>query len=93
MHLRQLLKETILLLIATNVIYLLLPRWLKRTLKLVTRLVSMCFKEVTQYAEKAFRDYYKQNKKAIPKSKEQPLSNVITITYPSGKIKEYRKAK
>ena len=93
MHLGQLLKETILLLITMKVIYFLLPKWLKRTIRGITRLVSMCFKEVTQYADKAFRDYYKQNKKAIPKSKEQPLSNVITITYPSGKIKEYRKAK
>lgn len=92
MHLGQLLKETILLLIATNVIYLLLPSWLKRTLKLVTRLVSMCFKEVTQYAERAFREYYKQDKKAVPKSKEQPL-NVITITYPDGRVKSYPKAK
>ncbi len=92
MHLGQLLKETILLLIATNVIYLLLPRWLKRTLKGITRLVSMCFKEVTQYAERAFREYYKQDKKAVPKSKEQPL-NVITITYPDGRVKSYPKAK
>ena len=93
MHLGQLLKETILFLITMKVIFLLLPRWLKRTLKGITRLVSMCFKEVTHYAERAFRDYYKQNKKAIPKkSKEQP-SNVITITYPNGKVKEYRKAK
>lgn len=93
MHLGQLLKETILLLITMKVIYFLLPRWLKRTLKGITRLVSMCFKEVTHYAERAFRDYYKQNKKAVPKSKEQPLSNVITITYPDNKVKEYRKAK
>ena len=92
MHLVQLLKETILLLITMKVIYFLLPSWLKRTLKLVTRLVSMCFKEVTHYAEKAFKDYYKQNKKAIPKSKEQPL-NVITITYPDGRVKSYPKAK
>lgn len=92
MHLGQLLKETILFLITMKVIFLLLPKWLKMTIRGVTRLVSMCFKEVTHYAERAFRDYYKQNKKAIPKSKEQPL-NVITITYPDNKVKEYRKAK
>ncbi len=92
MHLGQLLKETILLLITMKVIYFLLPRWLKRTLKGITRLVSMCFKEVTHYAERAFRDYYKQNKKAVTKSKEQPL-NVITITYPDGRVKSYPKAK
>lgn len=92
MHLVQLLKETILFLITMKVIFLLLPKWLKMTIRGITRLVIMCFKEVTHYAERAFRDYYKQNKKAIPKSKEQPL-NVITITYPNGKVKEYRKAK
>lgn len=92
MKLGQLLKETILFLITTKVIFLLLPKWLKMTIRGITRLVIMCFKEVTHYAERAFRDYYKQNKKAIPKSKEQPL-NVITITYPNGKVKEYRKAK
>ena len=92
MHLGQLLKETLVLLITMKVIYFLLPKWIKRTIRGITRLVSMCFKEVTHYAEKAFRDYYKQNKKAIPKAQEQPL-NVITITYPDNKVKEYRKAK
>lgn len=92
MHLSQLLKETIILLIAVNVIWLLLPRWTKRTIKGVTRLVRAIFKEVDVYAKRAFKSLNKQNKKAIHKVQEQP-SNVITITYPNGIIKKYPKAK
>lgn len=88
----QLLKETILLLITMNVIYFLLPRWLKRTLKGITRFVSRRVKEVILYAKKHSNNYYKQRKKATLKSIEQP-SNVITITYPDGRVKTYPKAK
>lgn len=92
MHLGQLLKETIILLISMNVIWLLIPRWIKRTIKGVTRLVWAIFKEVDIYAKRAFKSLNKKNKKAIPKVQEQPL-NVITVTYPNGNIKKYPKAK
>lgn len=93
MHLGQLLKETILFLITMKVIYLLLPIWLKRAIRGITRLVTMCFKEVAHYAESAFKDYYKKNKKAIPEKRKEQPSNVITITYPDGRVKSYPKAK
>ena len=91
-NLGELLKETILLLITLNVIYFLLPRWTKRLIKGFTKFISRRVKEVTLYAKKHSKNYYKQHKKATLKSIEQPL-NVITITYPNGRVKRYPTAK
>lgn len=88
----QLFKETILLLISMNLIYLLLPRWTKRLIKGVTKFIGRRVKEVTIYTKKCYRKAYKQRKKATLKSIEQPL-NVITITYPNGRVKRYPTAK
>ena len=92
MHLGQLIKEIIILLVATHVIWFLLPRWVKKSIKGITRLVYKGSKSITLYAKKHYKEYYKQNKKTIPTAKEQP-SNVITITYPNGTVKKYPKAK
>ncbi|WP_305153824.1 hypothetical protein [uncultured Clostridium sp.] len=91
MHLRELLKETILLLISLHVIYFLLPKWTKRFIRSVTKIAMRLELEVFNYAKKAYKNNCK-NKKVIPKEQEQP-SNIIYITYPNGKIKSYRKAK
>ena len=92
MNLWQLIKELILLLVATHVIWFLLPRWTKRSIKGITKLVYKGSRNITLYAKKHYKEYYKQNKKAIPLRKEQP-SNIITITYPDGTVKRFRKAK
>ena len=88
----QLFKETILLLITMQVIYFLLPRWTKRLIKGVTKFIGRRVKEVTIYTKKCYRKAYKQRKKATLKSIEQP-SNIITITYPNGRVKRYPTAK
>ena len=92
MNLWQLMKEIILLLVATHIVWFLLPRWIKKSIKGITRLVYKSGKATTLYAKKHYKTYYKQNKKTIPAAKEQP-SNVITITYPDGTVKKYPKAK
>ena len=92
MHLGQLMKEIILLLMATHIIWFLLPRWVKKSITGITRLVYKSSKSITLYVKRHYKEYYKQNKKVIPPRKERP-SNVITITYPNGTVKKYPKAK
>lgn len=92
MNLMQLLKELILLLVATNVIWFLLPRWIRKIIKGTGKLVYKSCRFTTLYAKRHYKTYYKQDKKAAPVQVEQP-TNVIKIIYPDGTIKKYPKAK
>lgn len=89
---KEIFKEILVLLIATNIIWFLTPRWIRNSIKRVTKLIYRGGKYSTTYAKERLKEHYKQYKKATPKEMEQP-KNVITITYPNGNKKTYRKAK
>lgn len=89
---KELLKETIVLLVTVNVIWFLIPRWIRNGIKRFNKLVYKGGRGMTRYAKKHYRTYYKQHKKATPKVQEQP-SNIVTIIYPNGTIKQYPRAK
>lgn len=88
---KEVLKEILIFLVMVQVVYFLIPRPLKKMIKVLTKCLSRGIKGITRYANMHI-NYLKQRKKVTPVQMEQPHESVIKVIYPNRRVKKYYKA-